>query len=274
MLEAGVTPDLSTYNAVFAALARDGTWEQSDKILAEMKGGRCKPNEQSHSSLRHAYANGREIDRMLSLAEEIYSGIIEPHVVLLKTLVFVNSKSNLLMETEHAFLELKKKGFSPDIITLNAMISIYGRRQMIAKTNEILNFMNERGYTFSLTTYNSLINGRKKEASSIFSEMRDSGLVPNVITYNTFVASYAANSLFVEAVDVVRYMIKQGCKPNQNTYNSIVDGYCKLNRRDEGIMFVDNLCKLDPHASKEVECKRRSGCGQFSLSEGMAAQFA
>ncbi|KAM1349154.1 hypothetical protein ACFX2F_003257 [Malus domestica] len=64
--------------------------------------------------------------------------------------------------------------------------------------------------------------------------MRDAGISPDVITYNTFVASYAADSLFEEAIDVVCYMIKNGCKPNQNTYNSIVDWYCKHNRRDNG----------------------------------------
>ena len=80
-----------------------------------------------------------------------------PHPVLLKTLVLVNSKSDLLTETESAFLELSKRGFSPDITALNAMVSLYGRRQMVTKTNKILTFMNESGFTLSLTTYNSLM---------------------------------------------------------------------------------------------------------------------
>lgn len=109
MLEAGVTQDLSTYNAVLAALARGGMWEQYEKILAEMKDHWCKPNELSHCSLLHAYPNGKEIKRMLALAEEIFSGLIEPHAVLLKTLVLVNSKSDLLIETERAFFNYSKR---------------------------------------------------------------------------------------------------------------------------------------------------------------------
>ncbi|BAT93365.1 uncharacterized protein HKW66_Vig0206230 [Vigna angularis] len=293
MLEAGVVPDLSTYNAVLAALARGGLWQQSEKVLAEMKDGRCKPNEMSYSSLLHAYTNGKEIERMNALAEDIYSGSIETHPVLLKTLVLVNSKSDLLMDTERAFLELRRRGISLDITTLNAMLSIYGRKQMVAKANEILNFMHDRGFSPSLTTYNSLMymysrsenfqkseeilrevlekgtkpdrisyntviyaycrNGRMKEASRIFSEMKDSALIPDVVTYNTFIATYAGDSMFAEAIDVVRYMIKQGCKPDQNTYNSIVDWYCKLNRRDEANSFVKSLRNLDPHVSKEEE---------------------
>ncbi|XP_050210386.1 pentatricopeptide repeat-containing protein At5g02860 [Mercurialis annua] len=296
MMEAGITPDLSSYNAVLAALARGGLWEQSEKVFSEMKDGRCrcKPNELTYCSLLHAYANGKEIERMHALAEEIYAGIIEPVPVLLKTLVLVNSKCDLLLETERAFIELNKKG-EPDLSTLNTMIAIYGRRQMVAKANEILNFMNERGFSPSVATYNSLMymysrsenferseevlkeilakglkpdiisyntvifaycrNGRMKDASRIFSDMKDNGIVPDVITYNTFVATYAADSLFEEAIDVVKYMMKNGCKRNQNTYNSIVDGYCKHNRRADAITFVSSINELDPHVSKEEESR-------------------
>ncbi|KAF5180301.1 Pentatricopeptide repeat-containing protein [Thalictrum thalictroides] len=246
MLAAGVTPDLSTYNAVLAALARGGLWKQAEKVLAEMKdGSRCKPNELTYSSLLHAYANGKEIQRMCNLSEEIYCG------------------------------------YSPDISTLNAMVSIYGKRQMVAKATEILNYMKETGFTPSLTTYNSLIymysrtesfersedmlreikakglkpdlisyntvifaygrKGHMQDASRIFLELAGSGLRPDVITYNTFVASYAAQSMFAEAIDVIQYMIKHGCRPNQNTYNAIVDWYCKHGRKDEAKLFVEDL---------------------------------
>ncbi|KAF9619628.1 hypothetical protein IFM89_007949 [Coptis chinensis] len=314
MLAAGVTPDLSTYNAVLAALARGGLWKQAEIILAEMKdGGRCKPNELTYSSLLHAYANGKEIERMRDLSEEIYTAAIKPHAVLLKTLVLVYSKSDLLMETERAFLELRRKGYSADLSTLNAMVSIYGKRQMVAKATEIINFMKETGFTPSLTTYNSLIYmysrtesfersedilreiqarglkpdlisyntvifayGRKglmRDASRIFLELTDSGLRPDVITYNTFVACYAAQSMFAEAIDVIQYMIRHGCRPNQNTYNAIVDWYCKHGRRDEAITFVHDLRKLDARIPKEEECRFQRWCDREQFFPSQHHQF-
>ncbi|PSS02662.1 Pentatricopeptide repeat-containing protein [Actinidia chinensis var. chinensis] len=253
MLDAGLSPDLSTYNAVLAALARGGLWEQSEKLLTEMKDGRCKPNESTYSSLLHAYANGKATERIQTLAEEIYSGAIEPHLVLWKTLVLVNSKSNLLMETERAFVELRKKddchfmsenGFSPSLTTYNSLMSMYSRSENFGKSEEILKDMLAKGFKPDVIPYNTVIfaysrNGQIREASRIFTVMTESGIVPSAVTYNTFVASYAAEAMFVEAMDVVRYMIKHGCKPNQSTYNCIVDWYCKLNHRDEchGLRF-------------------------------------
>ncbi|KAL2930060.1 hypothetical protein RDABS01_035470 [Bienertia sinuspersici] len=295
MLEAGVIPDLSTYNAVLAALARGGLWEESEKVFAEMQSRHCKPNELSYSCLLHAYANGKQIERMGTLAEKVYSAEITLHPVLLKTLVLVNSKTDLLGETERAFGELRKINCSLDITTLNAMVSIYGRRQMIQKANEILDFITARQFTPSLTTYNSLMymysrsgsflraeevlneivakglqpdiisyntviyaycrSGRLRDASRIFTDMRGSGIIPDVVTYNIFIACYAANDMFLEAIDMVCYMINHHCRPNQSTYNSIVDFYCKFNHLDEATMFIKNLCKLDPCLPRDEETR-------------------
>ncbi|KAI3851468.1 hypothetical protein MKW92_040921 [Papaver armeniacum] len=264
MLSAGVTPDLTTYNT---------------KILAEMKDGdHCKPNELTYCSLLHAYANGKEIERMRALAEEIYSGVIE------------SNASNLLSEMEGAFTELRRKGFSVDISTLNAMFSIYGRRHMVAKANEVLNHMMESGFTPSITMYNSLMDiycrsGNPERAEDVLKEIKAKELVPDLVsynilifgyarkglqdvllseltnsglspdTYNSFVSCYAAHSMFAEAIDVIQYMIKHGRRPNQTTYNSIIDWYCKLGRKDEATTFVTNLRKLDPHVASGEESR-------------------
>lgn len=94
-----------------------------------------------------------------------------------------------------------------------------------------------------------------QDASRIFLELTAAGLRPDIITFNTFVASYALHSMFVEAVDVVKYMIKQGYRPNENTYNSIVDGYCKHGRQVEANAFILNLRKLDSRITKEEESR-------------------
>ncbi|KAK7343509.1 hypothetical protein VNO77_12295 [Canavalia gladiata] len=149
MVEDGVIPDLSTYNAVLATMGRQGLWEQCEQVLTEMKDAGCKPNAVSYSSLLHAYANGKEVERLNALAGEIYSGTIKTHPFLLKTLVIVNSKVDLLIETERAFTEFRKRGISPDITTLNAMLSIYGRKMMLSKTNDILSFMHASGLSLN-----------------------------------------------------------------------------------------------------------------------------
>jgi pentatricopeptide repeat protein len=251
-----------------SALARGGRWEQAEKLFAEMETLDCRPDELSYSSLLHAYANAKKLDKLKALSEDIYAEKVESHHGLVKTLVLVNSKVNNLPDTEKAFLELRRRRGSLDINVLNAMVSVYGKNRMVKKVEEILSLMKGSSINLSTATYNSLmhmysrlgdcekcenilteikssgarpdrysyntmiyaygIKGQMKEASRLFSEMKSSGLVPDIVTYNIFVKSYVANSMFEEAIDLVRYMVTHGCKPNERTYNSILQVYCSL----------------------------------------------
>ncbi|KAG9157809.1 hypothetical protein Leryth_026485 [Lithospermum erythrorhizon] len=114
----GCTPDIVTWNTLLAVFGQNGMDTEVSGVFREMKRAGFVAERDTFntlisaysSSLLHAYANGKQIERMNALAEDIYSGVIESHPALLKTLVLVYSKSDLLMETECAFLELRKKG--------------------------------------------------------------------------------------------------------------------------------------------------------------------
>ncbi|KAG6588704.1 Pentatricopeptide repeat-containing protein, partial [Cucurbita argyrosperma subsp. sororia] len=106
MERAGFVAERDTFNTLISDFSRCGSFDQP--WLREAFGSsRCKPNELTYCSLLHAYVNGKEIRRVSAHAEEIYASIIEPQAMLLKTLVLVYSKSDLLMETERAFFELR-----------------------------------------------------------------------------------------------------------------------------------------------------------------------
>ncbi|KAE8716733.1 hypothetical protein F3Y22_tig00110109pilonHSYRG00088 [Hibiscus syriacus] len=144
---------------------------------------------------------------------------------------------------------LHKKGFSLDVLCFTSLITAYAGsgRDGLGGSDGLENTDGEKGIKPDFT-----------EMMTIFDEIKGCNGAPDIVTWNTllavlgrtkwiqkcrsiqgdeegrcdhlytFVASYASDSMFEEAIDVVRFMIKHGCKPNQNTYNSIVDGYCKL----------------------------------------------
>jgi pentatricopeptide repeat protein len=119
-------------------------------LFAEMEDRDCKPDELSYSSLLHAYANAKKLDKMKALSEGIYAERIEPHNWLVKTLVLVNNKVNNLSETEKAFQELRRRRCSLDINVLNAMVSIYGKNKMVKKVEEVLSLMKENSINLSI----------------------------------------------------------------------------------------------------------------------------
>jgi len=92
--------------------------------------------------------------------------------------------------------------------------------------------------------------------------MKKSGLAPNIVTYNTFVASYSSLEMFGEAMDVLEYMKKQKCKPNERTYNAIEDGICKVGRFYEATIFAYNIKKSNQffHRKEEARLVKRIRC--------------
>jgi pentatricopeptide repeat protein len=76
--------------------------------------------------------------------------------------------------------------------------------------------------------------------------MKCSGVKPDIVTYNIFIKSYVANSMFEEAI-----MVAQGCKPNERTFDSILQGYCRHGRIADAKSFLSNLPQLYPGVSKQ-----------------------
>lgn len=77
--------------------------------------------------------------------------------------------------------------------TYNSLMYMYNCSENFQRSEEILREVQEKGMEPDKISYITVIyaycrNGRMKEALRISSEMKDYALVPNVVTYNTFVA--------------------------------------------------------------------------------------
>lgn len=94
-----------------------------------------------------------------------------------------------------------------------------------------------------------------QEAIRIFSEMTVRGVRPCIVTYNTFIAGYAARGMFAEIDDVIEYMFQHDYRPNELTCKIIVDGFSKAGKYEEAMEFLSKIKELDD--SFDEECLRR-----------------
>ncbi|KAI5400618.1 hypothetical protein KIW84_065486 [Lathyrus oleraceus] len=111
---------------------------------------------------------------MKALGEGIYPGSIEPHIVLLKTFVLVVSKANEILDFMH------KNGFAPSLTTYNSLMFMYSRSEKFQKLEEIIREVLEK---------------RDERGFEDIPEMKNYALVSNIVTYNTFVATYVVNDM-------------------------------------------------------------------------------
>ncbi|MCI35476.1 pentatricopeptide repeat-containing protein, partial [Trifolium medium] len=108
-------------------------------------------------------------------------------------------------------------------------------------------------------TYNILIQAwctRKKleEAWSVMHKMVDSGLQPDVVTYNTLARAYAQNGETDKAERLILKMQQYNykVKPNERTCGIIISGYCKEGNMTEALTFLYRMKELGVHPNPVV----------------------
>ncbi|RZR73907.1 hypothetical protein BHM03_00029436 [Ensete ventricosum] len=119
----------------------------------------------------------------------------------------------------------------------NAMMGVYARTGRFAKVQELLSSMRDRGLEPDLVSFNTLINAKAKAGSlapglalELLQEVRRSGLRPDAITYNTLISACSRMSNLEDAVSIFKDMEASECQPDLWTYNAMISvfGRCGM----------------------------------------------
>ncbi|OMO91042.1 hypothetical protein COLO4_18698 [Corchorus olitorius] len=76
------------------------------------------------------------------------------------------------------------------------------------------------------------------EAWNVVSKMLASGMLPDVVTYNTIATAYSQNDETDRAEVMILEMQKNGVQPKERTCGIIISGYRKEDRIKEALRFV------------------------------------
>jgi pentatricopeptide repeat protein len=72
---------------------------------------------------------------------------------------------------------------------------------------------------------------RWEGVEAMLSEMKEQGLVPNIITYTTLVDVYGRSGRYKEAIDCIEAMKADGLKPSPTMYHALVNAYAQRVRK-------------------------------------------
>ncbi|BAT90671.1 hypothetical protein LR48_Vigan08g159300 [Vigna angularis] len=146
-----------------------------------------------------------------------------------------------------------KHQFRPNLQTFNILLSGW-------KTPEdaegFLKEMKEMGVTPDVVTYNSLVDvyckGREIEkAYKVLEEMREQDLSPDVITYTCIIGGLGLIGQPDKARDVLKEMKEYGCYPDAAAYNAAIRNFCIAKRLGDAYGLVEEMVSkgLSPNAT-------------------------
>ncbi|XP_062233384.1 pentatricopeptide repeat-containing protein At3g18110, chloroplastic isoform X2 [Phragmites australis] len=147
---------------------------------------------------------------------------------------------------EEVFIRFAGEGATVQVF--NSMMGVYARSGRFGDVRQLLDTMRDRGIEPDLVSFNTLINARAKSgclaagvALDLMLEVRQAGLRPDVITYNTLISACSQSSNLDDAVMVFEEMIASDCHPDLWTYNAMVSVHGRCGKVQEAEQLFREL---------------------------------
>ena len=208
----GVAPNQATWGAkVYAYVA----CERLDLALDALEQGvrfsprtERRPGVQAYTALVQGLARAGRVGEADEILRRMSRDGVKPNVYTYSTLIdgFMQSAQVGLAET--ALKEMKRAQIMPNVVTYNSILKGVVRRMRAGK----------RVPEDDLLT----------QARRVFDRMRDDGVAPDLVTYNTLIDACIDAQEPAEAWNVLREISQSGLKPDVVTYTTLLKYFVQV----------------------------------------------
>lgn len=225
MQEAGLVMDCVAYCAVISSYAKLGRMDMAVEVYKEMISYNVKPDIIVYGVLINAFADTGSVEEATYYVNTMRNLGLQTNVVICKSLIKLYTKVGYLKEAEEAFKTLQSLEAGIDVYSSNCMIDLYSERSMVAEAEEIFERLKQNGeaneFTHAMMLSMYKRNGRFVEAFRIARNMRELGLMRELLSYNLVLGFYASDGRYKEAVATFREMLESLIQPDDSTFKSL-----------------------------------------------------
>lgn len=203
--EKRMKPDSIFFNALINAFAESGNMEDAMKAVQEMKESGLSPSASTYNTLIKGYGIAGKPDESMKLLDLMSTeGNVKPNLKTYNMLVRAWCKLQNMSEAWNVVYKMSASGIKPDEVTFNTIATAYAQTQ----------------------------NGETAQAEAMILEMQRNGLEPNERTCTIIIGGYCREGKIKEALRFVHRMKDLGLKPNLIDFNSLVNGFVDVMDRD------------------------------------------
>ncbi|KAK2967935.1 hypothetical protein RJ640_010545 [Escallonia rubra] len=230
-------------------------------------------NPQSH---RIDFNNIKKLEHALFLFDEMLRMRPLPSTIQFTQLLTAVTKMKHYSDSIYLYKEIGALGIPLDEYTMNIAINCFCHLNAVNCGFAILGSFFRRGILPNVATFSTLLKGlvledRVPEAVELFLKlMRKRVCEPNEVMYGTI------DRVVDDALTLFSEMIEKCVLPNVITYNSLVHGLCNNGRLDEAIRLLREMGirKISPTAHTfttvvDALCKE----GMAEVAEGVVLQI-
>ncbi|KAL8490937.1 hypothetical protein ACS0TY_022808 [Phlomoides rotata] len=225
MQEVGLVIDCVPYCAVISSYVKLGDIDMAVGLYDEMISHNVKPDVIVYGVLINAFADTGSVKGATHYVNIMRNLGLSMNAVICKSLIKLYTKVGYLKEAEEVYKTLKSFETDLDVYSSNCMIDLYSERSMVAEAEEIFESLKRKGvaneFTYAMMLCMYKRNGRFVEAFWIAREMRELGLMSELLSYNLVLGFYASDGRYKEAVSTFGEMLKSDVQPDDSTFRSL-----------------------------------------------------
>nr|AYM00875.1 pentatricopeptide repeat protein [Salvia miltiorrhiza] len=242
----GYEPTVVTFNTLIKGLLLVGRIPEAAKVLWKLSVYQlCEPDERTYNIMINgvckAVGSLEAIDLLCSL--EKGKGICKPNVYAYSAVIDGLCKEGKVDDALQLFSSLGDKGISPDVVTYNSIIEGLCNRRRMDEAQHVLKKMIADVPNVDCNIFVCLVQDGKVKRPTYVVSMKEIDV--------THIVTKCIDRIFArkmdEAVRIFQLAVNSGIKPNIVSYNSLMNGYCKKGQVDE----VSRLFTIIPYQRLE-----------------------
>ncbi|XP_015876453.3 pentatricopeptide repeat-containing protein At3g23020 [Ziziphus jujuba] len=255
MQEAGLVSDCIPYCAVISSFVKLGQLEMAEKLYDEMVRFGVQPDVIVFGILINAFADVGSVKEALSYIDAMKKADVPGNAVIYNSLIKLYTKVGFLNEAQETYELLQSSEEGPTTYSSNCLIDLYSERSMVEPAEEIFESLKRKGnaneftYAMMLCMYKKL--GRFEEAVRIAKQMRELGLLTDLLSYNNVLGLYAMYGRFKEVVSTFKEMMKASIQPDDCTLKALGTVLVKCGVSKQAVGKLEVTMKKDAQSGLE-----------------------
>ncbi|KAH7684806.1 TPR-like protein [Dioscorea alata] len=261
MLTKSLVPDCVLYTIMIRGYLEAGMVEEAFSFLSEMTDKGVVPDTFCYNTLIKGLCDSGHLDRARSLRLQISKHNCFPDSATCTIMICGLCKEGMIHEAQEIFDEMGKHGCAPTVMTFNALINGLCKAGQLKKANYLFHKM-EMGRNPSLFLRLSQGTNRVRDSHSLqklvedlcesglvlkayklLRDIIDSGVVPDVVTYNILINGFCKEGDLNGALNLFKRLQLEGHMPDDVTYSTLIDGLLKVRRKEDSSLIYQHMLR-------------------------------
>eukprot|EP01018_Ginkgo_biloba_P031204 Gb_39249 [translate_table: standard] len=246
IVRSGFMSDVFVGTALIDMYGKCGSIEIARRLFDKMS----KRNVVSWNAMIAGYAQNGNAIEALSLFHQMQLTDMTPDSVTMVSILQACAHLGALQEGKCIHDHIIQSGFESDVFVGTALVDMYAKCGSIEIAQQLFNGMSER----NVASWNAMIaglgmHGHGEDALSVFSQMQQTGMIPNHITFICVLSACSHAGLVDEGWQYFDCMSRDYCITcKMEHYACMVDLLGRAGHLDEAQDFIKNM-PLEPDAS-------------------------